>query len=287
MIVCTRDSELALAQTTLFCEAMKSANPEVELEIMPMKSSGDLDLTSSLDAMQGFGAFVRELDAAVKCGKADVSVNSMKDMPIDIPEELFIAAVLPRASTDDVSLPVPLDKLPVGAKVGTSSIRRAAQLRAFRPDLQILPLRGNVRTRLSKLDSGSYDAIILAKAGMDRLGETRPMFPLPRDKFITAPAQGAIAVVCRKDDEETIRLVSSINDEKTWIETDVERRIMRLLGAGCSSPVGIRAELNDNEVKIDAVYFVDESKSNEYHGVVSADADDAELEKISKILKGE
>ena len=216
MKVCTRDSELAMKQTEMFMEALGKKHPGVDVEIMPMKSSGDLDLSSPLDKLQGFGAFVKELDTALLSGKADVSVNSMKDMPVDVPEGLCIAAVLPRGPICDVSIPCALSDIPKGATVGTSSIRRSAEIREHRPDLILKNLRGNVRTRLSKLESGMYDAIILAHAEVYRLGIDMEMHMLPPDEFVPAPAQGAIAVVCRSDDTETIELLSSTGELETW-----------------------------------------------------------------------
>ena len=255
MIVGTRDSELAMRQTEIFLEALKGIAPELRPEVKPMKSSGDIDLKSPLDKLQGFGAFVRELDAALLSGKIDVAVNSMKDMPVDIPEGLCIPAVLKRADIRDVCIPCSLDDLKEGSVVGTSSIRRAAIIRDIRPDLQTEVLRGNVRTRLSKLDSGKYDAIILAKAGLDCLGADRKCVPLDADTFIPAPAQGAIAIVCRSDDRDTVELLSELNDYETRCEVDAERRIMKMLGAGCSSPVGINARYDDGMLNINAVSF--------------------------------
>ena len=241
MKVGTRDSELAMEQTRIFADSLKEAAPEVEVKIKAIRASGDLDLKTPLDKMQGFGAFVRELDAALLNGEIDVAVNSMKDMPVDMPEGLCIGAVLKRADVRDVCIPCPLEDLEPGSVVGTSSIRRAAMVKALRPDLETKVLRGNVRTRLTRLDEGKYDAIILAKAGMDRLGVDRPMAPLDTSDFIPAPAQGIIALVCRSDDEGTKAILSKLNHEPTFLEAQLERRIMKAMGAGCSSPIGVLA----------------------------------------------
>lgn len=287
MKVGTRDSELAMKQTHIFIDAMRSSSPKVEIETIPMKSSGDLDLKSPIDKLQGFGAFVRELDEALLNGSIDVSVNSMKDMPIDLPDGLCNPAVLPRADIEDVLIPCGLEDLEPGATVGTSSIRRAAILRSLRPDLNTATLRGNIKTRLSKLDKGDYDAIIMAKAGLDRLSIDRPMSVMDPETFIPAPAQGAIAIVCRSDDEETIKAVSALDDQKTRKEITVERRLMKLLGAGCSSPVGISAILKDDCISIHAITFEYSDKLIKIATEIPIDHDDSVLQDLALKLKGE
>ncbi len=288
MIIGTRESELAMMQTQIFADALKAEYPDIEYEIKPMKSSGDLDLTSPLDKLQGYGAFVRELDAALLSGKIDVSVNSMKDMPIDTAEGLCIPAVLPRASPEDVMLPCGIKDLPHNAVVGTSSIRRSAMLLSIRPDLRTANLRGNIRTRLSKLDKGDYDAIILAKAGLERLSVDRPMVSLDPEVFIPAPAQGAIAVVCRKDDKRTVNILSRLNDPKTRTEVDAERRLMKLMGAGCSSPIGIHAELHGrNDIHISAISFEYSDEPIKTDSAFPLNDLENELLRMSDILKGD
>ena len=254
MKVGTRESELAMAQTKIFVDSLKAIHPEIPVEIVPMRSSGDIDLKTSLDKLQGFGAFVRELDAALLDGSIDVAVNSMKDMPVDVPEGLYVPAVLKRADVRDVCIPCPLEELKPGVVVGTSSIRRSAMLKRIRPDLRTEVLRGNVRTRLSKLDSGKYDAIILAKAGMDRLNVDRRMAPLDPKVFVPAPAQGAIAIVCRSNDPIK-DVLSELNDGKTRAEVDLERSVMKAMGAGCSSPIGVNAVCDGKKLKVRAVSF--------------------------------
>lgn len=255
MKVGTRDSRLAMAQTELFAEAIRSKNPDIRLEVVPMKTSGDLDLKSELCDMGGYGAFVRELDTALMDGIIDVSVNSMKDVPVMRNESIVIPAVLPRASVEDVILPVPLADLGEGAVVGTSSIRRAAALREIRPDITVRPLRGNISTRLSKLDRGEYDAVILAKAGLERLEAGRSMHTLDISDFTPAPAQGAIAVACKASDAATIDVLRGLNDETAYREVTAERTIMRMMGAGCSSPIGICARHKDDGIVVKAVSY--------------------------------
>ena len=255
MRVGTRESKLAMRQTEIFCERMAQLNPDIKCDIVGMKSLGDIDLTSSLDKMAATGAFVRELDEAMRQDRIDCSVNSLKDIPIDVDPELMVVAIFPRDSDEDVILPCPLEDLPKGAKVGTASVRRRNMLQELRPDLVIENLRGNIHTRLQRLDDGDFDAIILAKAGLDRMGIERPMHVLDKTRFVPAPAQGAIAVECRKDDDETRRALQKLDHMPTRIAVGVERGIMKLMGAGCSSPVGINAVVDGDIVHVRAVSY--------------------------------
>ena len=255
MRVGTRESKLAMRQTEIFCDRMAKLNPDVQVEVVGMKSLGDIDLTSPLNALSNTGAFVRELDDAIKKGSIAASVNSLKDIPITMDDELTVVAIFERDSDEDVILPCPLEDLPKGAKVGTASVRREHMLKEVRPDLEIVPLRGNIHTRLDKLDRGEYDAIILAKAGLDRMGIERPMFVLDKKQFIPAPAQGAIAVECRKDDAETRRILQKLDHMPTRLAVGVERSIMSLMGAGCSSPVGINATVDGDVITVSAVSY--------------------------------
>lgn len=255
MRVGTRESKLAMRQTEIFCDRMAELNPDIECDVIGLKSLGDIDLTSPLDKMAATGAFVRELDEAMRQDRIDCSVNSLKDIPIDVDPELMIVAIFPRDSDEDVILPCPLEDLPKGARVGTASVRRRNMLLEARPDLRIENLRGNIHTRLDRLDRGDFDAIVLARAGLDRMGIERPMHVLDKTKFIPAPAQGAIAVECRKDDDETRRALQKLDDMPTRIAVGVERGIMKLMGAGCSSPVGINATVDGDVVHVRAVSY--------------------------------
>ena len=262
MRVGTRESKLAMRQTEIFCERMSELNPDVRCDVVGLKSLGDIDLTSSLDKMAATGAFVRELDEAMKQDRIDCSVNSLKDIPIDVDPELTIVAIFPRDSDEDVILPCPLEDLPEGARVGTASVRRRNMLMEVRPDLVIENLRGNIHTRLKRLDDGDFDAIILAKAGLDRMGIDRPMHVLDKGSFVPAPAQGAIAVECRKDDADVVAALRKLDHMPTRIAVGVERGIMKLMGAGCSSPVGINAVVDGDAVHVRAVSYgyTDESR---------------------------
>ena len=255
MRVGSRESKLAMRQTEIFVQRMGGANPGVECEVVGMKALGDIDLKSRLDQLPKTGAFVRELDDAILRGEIDCSVNSLKDIPIDMDPDLVVAAMFDRDDPRDVILPCPLEDLPEGARVGTASVRRESILRDIRPDLVIEPLRGNIHTRLSRLDAGDFDAIILAKAGLDRMGIDRPMHVLDPGTFVPAPAQGIIAVECRKDDQEARSMISKLESRRSRTEAGVERGIMKLMGAGCSSPVGINATMGEDSIHVEAVSY--------------------------------
>ena len=286
MRVGTRESKLAMRQTEIFCQRMAGANPDIDCEVIGLKSLGDIDLTSPLNQMAATGAFVRELDEAMIKGAIDCSVNSLKDIPIDVNKELMVVAVFPRDADEDVILPCPLEDLPQGARVGTASVRREKQLHEVRPDLEIVNLRGNIHTRLQRLDDGDFDAIILAKAGLDRMGIDRPMHVLDKTRFIPAPAQGAIAVECRKSDDATRIALQRLDDMPTRIATGVERGIMKLMGAGCSSPVGINATVEDYMVRVRAVSYDYTEEPRRVETVLPCDYIMDELLDIAEYLTG-
>ena len=286
MRVGTRESKLAMRQTEIFCQRMARANPDIDCEVVGLKSLGDIDLTSPLNQMAATGAFVRELDEAMIKGAIDCSVNSLKDIPIDVNKELMVVAVFPRDADEDVILPCPLEDLPQGARVGTASVRREKQLHEVRPDLEIVNLRGNIHTRLQRLDDGDFDAIILAKAGLDRMGIDRPMHVLDKTRFIPAPAQGAIAVECRKSDDATRIALQRLDDMPTRIATGVERGIMKLMGAGCSSPVGINATVEGDMVRVRAVSYDYTEEPRRVETVLPCDYIMDELLDIAEYLTG-
>lgn len=286
MRVGTRESKLAMRQTEIFCQRMAGANPDIDCEVIGLKSLGDIDLTSPLNQMAATGAFVRELDEAMIKGAIDCSVNSLKDIPIDVNKELMVVAVFPRDADEDVILPCPLEDLPQGARVGTASVRREKQLHEVRPDLEIVNLRGNIHTRLQRLDDGDFDAIILAKAGLDRMGIDRPMHVLDKTRFIPAPAQGAIAVECRKSDDATRIALQRLDDMSTRIATGVERGIMKLMGAGCSSPVGINATVEGDIVRVRAVSYDYTEEPRRVETVLPCDYIMDELLDIAEYLTG-
>jgi hydroxymethylbilane synthase len=267
----------------MFAEAM--AEHSVIPSIKIIKTAGDADQLSDLRDMGGYGAFVRELDNALLAREIDVSVNSMKDVPVLGRENITIGAVMKRASCEDVILPMPIADLPRGAVVGSSSVRRSAILRSIRPDLEIRGLRGNVDTRLGKLDKGEYDAIILAKAGFERLGIKREMHTLSADEFVPAPGQGAIAVACRSSDKEIIEILKKVDDADARTETAAERTIMRMMGGICSSPIGINARKEGNGLRIRAVFF-DDAETRRYDSVIPINHTLQDLQGVAAMLKG-
>ena len=256
MIAGTRESNLAMAQTVEFKHRFEEAYPGMTCEIKGITSTGDIDLKTHLKDMGGSGVFVRELDDALLRGDIDVTVNSLKDIPAVMDKRLTVAAVLPRADVRDACIPVPLETLEDGRILGTSSVRRERMLGENMPGVVLKPIRGNMNTRLSKLANGDYDAILMAKAGLDRLGISENVHPIPKDKFIPAAGQGAIAIECRADDTETIRLLQKLDDKKTRTEVKAERDILRFMNAGCSSPIGINAEVLGDSMRIIAVTYV-------------------------------
>lgn len=241
LVVGTRGSKLALAQTQRVVEGLKE---RYEVEVKIIKTTGDVMKDKPLYEFKGIGAFVRTLDTKLAEGEIDVAVHSYKDVPSQRVEGTVIAAVLERDSPCDALISKKgesIDELPKGAVIGTSSLRRRAQLKRLRGDLEFENLRGNLDTRLRKLNEGIYDAIVVAEAGLQRLGLDREVEYQRFDPYTVVPPanQGIIAVATRKGEED---LVSFLNDEKTWLEARVERAVVRELGVGCAVPVGVYAE---------------------------------------------
>ncbi len=238
----TRGSKLALAQANKVVERLKREGYEVEVKIV--KTAGDIMKDKPLYEFKGIGAFVRALDLALAEGKVDVAVHSLKDVPSQRVEGTVIAAVLERESPCDVLVSrngEKLEDLRSGAIVGTSSLRRRAQLHKLRPDLKFENIRGNLDTRLKKLRTGNFDAIVVAEAGLIRLGLDRDVgyHRFPPELVVPSANQGIIAVATRSGEED---IVSFMNHEKTWLEAMVERTVIRELGVGCAVPVGVYAE---------------------------------------------
>jgi len=249
--IATRRSALALWQTEHVAARLRAAHPGLQVELVPLSTRGDEILDRSLATVGGKGLFLKELEEAMLRGEADCAVHSLKDVPMDLEGPFVLPAVLERADPFDAfvsNVHASLDALPAGAHVGTSSLRRQAQLRARRPDLLPIDLRGNVNTRLGKLDAGDYDAIILACAGLQRLGfESRIRQRLEAPDWLPAVAQGAIAVECRADDAATVAAVAVLDDTDARACTTAERAVLAALEAGCSAPVGALAEVVEGE----------------------------------------
>lgn len=249
--IATRKSPLALWQAEEVARRLVEAHPGVEVELVRMVTRGDKILDSPLAKVGGKGLFVKELEQGMLEGRADLAVHSMKDVPVEFPEGLHLPVVLSREDPRDAFVSerfTALSDLPDGARVGTSSLRRQVQLRERFPGLRIADLRGNVNTRLGKLDAGEFDAIILAAAGLKRLGlEGRITACLEPDESLPAIGQGAIGIECRRDDPEINTLVNALGDRDTHIRIRAERAMNARLQGGCQVPIAGFAEL-DGEV---------------------------------------
>lgn len=248
--IATRKSPLALWQTNHVRDALCRAHPELQIEIVEITTKGDKILDTPLAKIGGKGLFVKELENCLLEGRADIAVHSMKDVPIELPKGLTLPIIMRREDPYDafVSNHYPnLAALPKTAIVGTSSLRRQSQLLALRPDLQIRSLRGNVGTRLNKLDNGDYDAIVLAAAGLKRLGMAeRIREVLKPDIILPAIGQGAIGIECRQNDAQTLELISVLNDTPTQQRIIAERALNERLGGGCQVPIGGFAQIDED-----------------------------------------
>lgn len=249
IVVGSRRSRLALAQTRQVLDLLKeragAAGVELEFEVREMVTKGDRLLDVTLSKVGGKGLFVKEIELALLAGEIDLAVHSMKDLPAALPDGLVLGAVPAREDPRDVLVArggLTLGALPAGSVVGTSSLRRACQLRAMRPDLRVEWIRGNIDTRLGKLESGEFDAILLAAAGLHRLGwQTRISEYLPADAFLPAVGQGALALECRADDAPLLELLALIHDPVTAAETTAERAFLARLDGNCQVPIGAHA----------------------------------------------
>jgi len=239
--IATRQSALALWQARHVETRLRSAHPNLAIELIPLSTRGDLILDRPLAEIGGKGLFLKELEVAMLDGRADIAVHSLKDVPMELDAGFALGAVLERADAADAFVSNQFDRvdeLPQCARVGTSSLRRQAQLRALRPDLTVLDLRGNVGTRLNKLDAGDYDAIILACAGLDRLGEaSRIRSRLEPPKWLPAAAQGAIAIEYRDGDARVAALLAPLDDADTTRCVTAERALTRHLQGSCQVPI--------------------------------------------------
>ncbi|MCM8747747.1 hydroxymethylbilane synthase [Thermomicrobiaceae bacterium CFH 74404] len=250
----TRGSQLARAQTELALARLREAWPEASTEVIVITPAGDRDKTTPLTILGGQGVFSKELHEALLDGRVDLAVHSVKDLPSELPEGVVLAAVVIRSDPRDALVSRDgsrLAELPPGARVGTSSRRRQALIRAVRPDLTPLDIRGNVDTRLRKLDQGDYDAVVLAATGLHRLGwEDRVSEYLSPDVFVPAPGQGALGVTCRAGDQELRELLGRIHDAIAGLAVEVERAFLRALGGGCQAPIGAYATVDDGQVTL-------------------------------------
>jgi hydroxymethylbilane synthase len=255
--IATRKSQLALWQAEHVAELVRRLHPDMVVELLPMSTKGDRIQDRSLAAIGGKGLFIKELETALEHRRADVAVHSMKDVPGDLPDAFVIAAVLPRLDARDALIScraLRLEDLPQGARLGTSSLRRQAQLLAARPDLAIEALRGNVDTRLRRLDAGELDAIVLACAGLIRLGlESRITARLDPEVSLPAVGQGVIGIECRADDSSTRNALHALDDAATRTAVEAERAFARRLAGSCQSPIAAYARMDRDQLRLDGL----------------------------------
>ncbi len=263
----TRASPLALAQAHLVRDALLKAHgwDESRVEIVAMTASGDRILDRALAEVGGKALWTKELDRALMLGDIDFAVHSMKDVETIRPEDLAIVAMLPRADVRDRLIgAASISALPQGARVGTSSPRRSAQLRRLRPDLNIVLFRGNVATRLAKLDAGEADATLLAAAGLDRLGQPNVGIAIAQEEMLPAPAQGAVGIETRADNARIHALLAPINDADTFACVMAERAFLAELTAGCHSPVAAQARHVDGKLHIRGEILTEDGALREF-----------------------
>ena len=285
IIVGSRGSKLALLQTKLVVQRLRESYHDLEFPVKRIKTSGDRDRTTSLSEIGGRGIFIKGLEEALLSREIDMAVHSLKDVPTELGPEFKLAAVAMRIDARDALVSKsgkPLSELPQGACVGTGSQRRAAQLKAFRPDIQIRPLRGNIDTRLSKLYSGELEGIIVAAAAMLRMGWAEKITEyLPIELFLPSVGQGALAVEVRALDQELSDLLSVVNDEPTWQSVQAERAFLSALGGGCRAPIAALGAVTGNSLHLEGMVASSDGsrtlRAAEY-------GSPAEPEKIGKLL---
>jgi hydroxymethylbilane synthase len=258
LIIATRGSMLALWQAEWIKGQLQELDPSLEIELNKIKTTGDKILDVPLAQVGGKGLFVKEIEEAMLRGEADLAVHSMKDVPTELPESLHLSTITKREDPRDAFIAgkeiKSFSELPQGANIGTSSLRRICQLLNRRPDLKITQLRGNVDTRIRKLEEGEFDAIILATAGVKRLGrEEKITEKLPVDVSLPAIGQGAVGIECRKDDEFTNNLLKSLDHYETSVCVRAERAFLKKLEGGCQVPIAAYAQLKDGEVVIEGL----------------------------------
>ncbi len=274
--IATRQSQLALWQAEHVAEILRNNDEISEVQLVPLSTRGDEILDRSLQKIGGKGLFIKELEVAMQEDRADIAVHSMKDVPVDMPEGFCIGAVLPRANSADALVGKTLQELADGARVGSSSLRRAAQLKLLRPDLRIEPLRGNVNTRLAKLENGDFDAIVLAAAGLERLGlDEHISQTLTPEEMLPAAAQGVIGIECLASNVELRALLAGLNDQAASRSTLAERTIARILQANCQSPVAAYATTVGSVMTITALVAMPDG-SRVVRDTIGGQSEDAE-----------
>jgi len=249
-LVGARGSQLSVAQTNWVITELKKVNPDSEYEIKTIITKGDTD-SRPLFTIDQKGIFEKEIDRAVAQKEVNFAVHSLKDVPSEIDDSLILACIPKREAVNDVFISSDgssLESIKEGAVIGTSSLRRAVQVSRKRPDVIVKPIRGNIETRIKKVFGEDYDAVVLAQAGITRLGVDVKYFPLSIDDFSPSPGQGAIAIVARKDDSQTISMLKTIEDADSRLEIEAERALSDYVDSGCRFPVGAYAKSNDSEI---------------------------------------
>ncbi len=265
--IASRASKLALIQSNYICNLLKNLSGNIDISIVEISTKGDRDKSDFLYKSGSMGFFTSEVENALLDVRADLAVHSLKDLPTACTEGLVVAAIPKRESVADAliasSQASSIAALPAGATVGTSSLRRIAQLCRLRNDIKCVPLRGNVETRVSKVATGKVDAAVIACAGLNRLGLADKISAiLPPQEFLPAPAQGALAVQIRSDDNELAELVSKLDDKNSRIAVEAERAILSSMHGGCSIPLGVYSQISGDNMIIDAV--ISDVKGDKY-----------------------
>jgi hydroxymethylbilane synthase len=263
-VVGARGSQLSVAQTNWVISELKKANPDCDYEIKTIITKGDTD-TRPLFTIDQKGIFEKEIDRAVAQKEIDFAVHSLKDVPSELDENLILASIPKREAVNDVFISSDgstLDDIKEGSIIGTSSLRRAVQVSRKRPDLIVKPIRGNIETRIKKISGENYDAIVLAQAGISRLGVDVKHSPLSVDDFSPSPGQGAIAIVARADDSETISMLKKIEDPDSRLEIEAERALSDFVDSGCRFPLGAYAKSNGSEMTLTVFAFSVDGKQS-------------------------
>ena len=283
----TRGSKLALIQTEAVLRDIKAKHPNLEFQVNVIKTLGDKERGKPLFTIDSKGIFEKEIDQAIEKGELDLAVHSLKDVPtVDSSErKTTIAAIPKRASPHDVLISkgkVPFNELPKGAVIGTGSLRRLAQVKFLRPDLEVQPIRGNVDTRIRKVKKGEFDGVIVAEAGLERMGlkkEIAERFAL--DRFLSAAGQGALAIVTRKDDTDLIELMQAVNHKPTRAEVTAERSLVLQLEGGCRVPIGAVGRANGSALSLQGCIF---SLNGQKKLAASAEGNLNEAQELGKLV---
>jgi hydroxymethylbilane synthase len=263
-IVGARGSQLSIAQTNWVISELKKVNPDCEYEIKSITTKGDTD-SRPLFTINQKGIFEKEVDRAVSQKEVDFAVHSLKDVPSELDESLIIASIPKREAVNDVFISSDgssLENIKKGAVIGTSSLRRAVQVSRIRPDVTVKPIRGNIETRIKKASGENFDAIVLAQAGISRLGVNVKFSPLSIDIFSPSPGQGAIAIVARANDKDTISMLKKIEDPDSRLEIEAERALSDYVDSGCRFPLGAYAKSNGSEMTLTVFAFSVDGKQS-------------------------